>query len=183
MASFTAQREFRHEDVPFDPAEDAQPAGDRAIEALRAQIPHLKVYGRASPRYDTLRQVYNLQVTAKPLVICRPQTIPQVQAIVRLVVDLGLPLGARCGGHDVWGRGCVADSVTIDMREMDTQQLAADKQTVTIGGGVTSGNLVGFLDSHGLCTANGTARHVGWTGWAIWVRKRAQNCILSAADQ
>jgi FAD/FMN-containing dehydrogenase len=54
------------------------------------------------------------------------------------------------------------------MRELDTQTLAEDRQSVRIGGGVTSQNFVGFLDEHGLCTANGTAGNVGWTGWAVW---------------
>jgi FAD/FMN-containing dehydrogenase len=54
------------------------------------------------------------------------------------------------------------------MRELDHQTLSTDRQSIRFGGGVTSQNLVGFLDTHGLCTANGTAGNVGWTGWAVW---------------
>lgn len=171
MASLICDGEFRHPDISFDPAQDAQSGDNPVINALCKEVPGLKIYSRSSPHYEALRQVYNTLITAKPLVVCRPQTIAQVQAIVKIVKRLGVPLGVRCGGHDVWGRGCVVDSVTIDMRELDEQRLAEDKKTVFVGGGVTSDNFVGFLNTHGLCTANGTAGHVGWTGWAIWVRQ------------
>ncbi|KAM0543064.1 hypothetical protein ACHAPJ_012513 [Fusarium lateritium] len=54
------------------------------------------------------------------------------------------------------------------MRELDTQELADNKKTVTVGGGITSKNLVGFLGLHDLCTSNGFAGEAGWTSWASW---------------
>ncbi|KAK5988362.1 FAD-linked oxidoreductase aurO [Cladobotryum mycophilum] len=168
MASFIADNTFRHEQVSFDPAKDAVADGNKVIEALLSSVPDLKLYTRSSPSFESLRAVYNTLITAQPLVICRPQTVAQVQSIVKAVKGLGVPLAVRCGGHDVWGRGCIADSVTIDMRELDAQVLADDKQTVTIGGGITSGNFVGFLGTHGLGTAQGTVNTVGWVGWVLW---------------
>ena len=168
MVSSFAATPYRHEVMPFDPAVDAQSDGNPALDKIREAIPDLKMYTRSSPRYETLRGVYNKLVTAKPLVMCRPTSVPQIQAIVKAVSGLGVPLGVRCGGHDVFGRGCIADSVTIDMRELDTQELADDKKTVTISGGITSKNLVGFLGLHGLCTSNGFAGEAGWASWASW---------------
>ncbi|RJE18772.1 FAD binding domain protein [Aspergillus sclerotialis] len=167
--SFTAPNQYRHVPTPFHPDVDAQ-SPEPIIQTLLSLDSSLKLYARSSPQYASLRGVYNKLVTAEPLAICRPTTIEQVQLIVRTVSSTGgkVPLGIRCGGHDVWGRGCIADSITIDMREMDAQTLANDHESVCIGGGVTSRNLVNFLDSHGLCTANGTAGNVGWTGWAVW---------------
>ena len=168
MASSFAATSYRHEALPFDPTTDAQSGGNSALDKLREALPGLKLYTRSSPHYDTLCSFYNKLITAKPLAICRPTSVDQVQAIVKTVSALGLPLGVRCGGHDVFGRGCIADSITIDMRELDTQTLADDGKTVTIGGGVTSKNLVGFLASHDLCTSNGFAAEAGWTSWAAW---------------
>ncbi|KAB5542441.1 FAD binding domain-containing protein [Coniochaeta sp. 2T2.1] len=168
MASFTATSAHRHEVIPFDAAQDAQPGGSRVIEALLSNVPGLKLFTRASPRFEALRAVYNTLITSQPLVVCRPTTVEQVQGIVRTVAGSGTRIAVRGGGHDVWGRGCVADSVTIDLRELDGQVLAADKTSVKVGGGVTSDNFVAFLDDHGLCTAQGTAGTVGWTGWALW---------------
>jgi hypothetical protein len=168
MATFTANSAHRHEVIPFDAAQDAQVCGSKVIESLISNVPGLKIFTRTSPRFEALRAVYNTLITAQPLVVCRPTTIEQVQGIVKTVAGSGTQIAVRCGGHDVWGRGCVADSVTIDMRELDSQVLAEDKASVTVGGGITSDNFVAFLDTHGLCTAQGTAGHVGWTGWAIW---------------
>ncbi|KAK3317099.1 FAD binding domain-containing protein [Apodospora peruviana] len=168
MASFTANNDHRHAIIPFDAAQDAQAGGSKVIEALVSNVPGLKLFTRTSPRFEALRAVYNTLITSQPLVVCRPTTVEQVQGIVKTVARSGTQIAVRCGGHDVWGRGCVADSVTIDMRELDSQKLAEDKTSITVGGGVTSDNFVAFLDTHGLCTAQGTASTVGWTGWALW---------------
>ncbi|OOQ87502.1 FAD binding domain-containing protein [Penicillium brasilianum] len=167
--SLIAPPEHRHEPSPFDPAVDIKDAPS-IITALNAADPSLKVYTRSSPNFETLRGVYNKLITHQPLAICRPQTIEQIQLIVRTAraANPPVPIVPRCGGHDVYGRGLKPDSLSIDMRELDTQTLAEDRQSVRIGGGVTSQNFVGFLDEHGLCTANGTAGNVGWTGWAVW---------------
>ncbi|KAM5466569.1 hypothetical protein MauCBS54593_005826 [Microsporum audouinii] len=166
---FSATAEHRQEPTPFDPAVDAQ-GSEPIVQTLQSLDSTLKLYTRASPHYGSLRGCFNKAIAAEPLVICRPVSVEQVQLIVRTVGGLpdGPPLAVRGAGHDVWGRGCIADSVTIDVRELDGQTLAEDKQSVSIGGGVLSGNLVGFLNTHGLCTSNGTAGNVGWTGWAIW---------------
>ncbi|KAF5236413.1 hypothetical protein FAUST_6563 [Fusarium austroamericanum] len=167
MSSFAAAP-YRHVMMPFSPAQDAQVHGNSALTKLTDAIPDLKIYTRSSPHYESLRGVYNKLITAQPLAICRPTSVAQVQAIVKTVSGLGIPLGVRGGGHDVFGRGCIADSVTIDMRELDTQELSQDKKTVKVGGGITSKNLVGFLGSHNLCTSNGFAGEAGWTSWASW---------------
>lgn len=167
--SLIAPPEHRHEPAPFDPTVDTKDAPS-IIKDLHAADASLKVYTRSSPNFETLRGVYNKLITHQPLAICRPQTIEQIQLIVRTAraASPPVPIVPRCGGHDVYGRGLKPDSLSIDMRELDTQTLAEDRQSIRIGGGVTSQNFVGFLDEHGLCTANGTAGNVGWTGWAVW---------------
>jgi FAD/FMN-containing dehydrogenase len=172
--SLTATPAHRHPVVSFDTTIDAQPppgcsdAEAAIITTLRSRVPGLKLYTRSSPQYEVLRGCYNKHVTARPLVICRPATVAQLQDVVRTVRSLGgdVPLGVRCGGHDVFGRGCVADSVTVDMRELDALVLDQEGRTVAVGGGVIGKNLVGFLDAHGLGTAGGFAGEVGWTAWA-----------------
>ncbi|GKU22902.1 unnamed protein product [Fusarium langsethiae] len=167
MSSFAAAP-YRHVMMPFSAEQDAQTHGNSALAKLTDAIPDIKIYTRSSPHFETLRGVYNKLITAQPLAICRPTSVAQVQAIVKAVSGLGVPLRVRGGGHDVFGRGCIADSVTIDMRELDTQELSQDKKTVRVGGGITSKNVVGFLGLHNLCTSNGFAGEAGWTSWASW---------------
>lgn len=167
--SFIAPAEHRHEPSSFDPTIDTKDAPS-IVTTLRTADDTLKIYTRSSPNFETLRGLYNKLITHQPLVICRPQTIEQIQLIIRTAraANPPIPVVPRCGGHDVYGRGLKPDSISIDMRELDTQLLAEDRESIRIGGGVTSQNFVGFLDNHGLCTANGTAGNVGWTGWAVW---------------
>ncbi|KAF4972079.1 hypothetical protein FZEAL_9672 [Fusarium zealandicum] len=168
VSTSMATSSFRHDVMPFDKARDAPTDSCKVARQLLEAIPDLKLYTRSSPGYEFLRGVYNKLITAKPLVICRPTSISQTQAIVKTASGLNVPVGVRCGGHDVFGRGCIADSVTIDMRELDSLELSDDKTTVVAGGGITSKNLVGFLGSHDLCTSNGLAGEAGWTSWASW---------------
>uniref|UniRef100_A0A093VYQ9 6-hydroxy-D-nicotine oxidase n=1 Tax=Talaromyces marneffei PM1 TaxID=1077442 RepID=A0A093VYQ9_TALMA len=179
--SLTAGSQFRHAVIRYDPTTDtATTSGEDAettiIKTLQSADSALKIYTRASSHFNTLRETYNTLITAKPLLFIRVTSVEQIQAIVRLYSAPGVPedikkkypLNVRCGGHDVWGRGSVQDSVTIDLRELDTQVLDDTKKIVRVGGGLTSRNFVTFLDTHGLCTANGAAGSVGWIGWSIW---------------
>ncbi|OJJ84495.1 FAD-binding oxidoreductase [Aspergillus glaucus CBS 516.65] len=135
---------------PFDPTVDCA-AGSEIVQHLRHLDQALKVYTPSSPNYETLRSVYNKQITARPQAICRPTTVAQVQAIVRASTQLGVPL-ARHAGHA--GDGLV-DSLSHDLK------------TINVGGGTFTRNLVGFLDTHDLVTASSTAGCIGWTGWAL----------------
>ena len=157
---------FRNLQAPFDPTVDCA-AGSEIVQHLRHLDQALKVYTPSSPNYETLRSVYNKQITARPQAICRPTTVAQVQAIVRASTQLGVPLAVRAIGHAFFGQSCVADSVMLDMREMDSLTLSHDLKTVNVGGGTLTRNLVGFLDTHDLVTASSTAGCIGWTGWAL----------------
>lgn len=157
---------FRNLRAPFDPIVDCA-AGSEIVQCLRHLDSALKVYSPSSPNYEALRSVYNKQITARPQAICRPTTVAQVQAIVRASTELGVPLAVRAIGHAFFGQSCVADSVMLDMREMDSLTLSNDLKTINVGGGALTRNLIGFLDTHDLVTASSTAGCVGWTGWAL----------------
>ena len=157
---------FRNLQVPFNPTEDCA-AGSEIVQHLHNIDPALKLYTPSSPQYESLRSVYNKQITARPQAICRPTTVAQVQAVVQASTQLGVPLAVRAVGHAFFGQSCVSDSVLLDMREMDSLSLAPDSKTVQIGGGTLTRNLIGFLDTHGLLTASSAAGCVGWTGWAL----------------
>lgn len=170
MAS-TASEEFRGAKIPFEASQDMPKCDTLKIQHLAGLIefvPNLKLYTRSSPQFQTLRAVWNLMLKDQPIAICRPTSAKQVSGVVSYCADSGIPIAVRSGGHDVWGRSVIADALIIDIRELDEMTLADHKQSLTIGGGVTSQNVLAFLETHGLSTAAGAAGTVGWTGWALW---------------
>ncbi|KAI4599010.1 hypothetical protein KJ359_002427 [Pestalotiopsis sp. 9143b] len=58
------------------------------------------------------------------------------------------------------------DGLMLDVRGLDSISLSSDRQSATIGGGVSGGNLIDFLDQHGLVTPTGYCNTVGYVGWA-----------------
>jgi FAD/FMN-containing dehydrogenase len=167
----TAADSYRSPPTPFDPTTDAVSLSNPTIRQLRDAAPHLKLYTRDSPEFQTLRSCYNSLIDAQPLVICRPTSAADISAVVRVASSNGAPLTVRCGGHDAFGRSCVDGAVVVDLREMDSMRLCHDDDdgdlVVKVGGGVLAHNLVAFLQSKGLCTAHGSAGSVGWTSWAM----------------
>jgi FAD/FMN-containing dehydrogenase len=91
----------------------------------------------------------------------------QVSEAVKYCEANKLPLSVRSGGHDLWGHSIIADAVIIDIRELNTIELADDKTSVKIGGGTQVGPLVDFLEFHGRATAVTWAGIVGYTGKAF----------------
>ncbi|KOC09228.1 hypothetical protein AFLA70_683g000371 [Aspergillus flavus AF70] len=52
------------------------------------------------------------------------------------------------------------------MRDMDTVNVASDRASAHVGGGVIAGHLQETLKSHGLFTSTGKAKSVGYVFWA-----------------
>lgn len=163
----TAGNGLRNVKTSFDPEVDAV-AETKLVQHLCQLDSSLKVYTPSSPQYETLRGVYNKQITARPQAIVRPTTVTQVQAVVRMASTLGVPLAVRAVGHAFFGNSCVEGSVMLDMREMDSLTLSPDSKTVKVGGGALTRNVTGFLDGHGLVVTASNCASIGWTGWALW---------------
>jgi FAD/FMN-containing dehydrogenase len=60
--------------------------------------------------------------------------------------------------------------VILDIREINQIVLSDDKESITIGGRTQTGDVVNFLDSHGLVTPFALARVTGHVGWAFSAR-------------
>jgi FAD/FMN-containing dehydrogenase len=57
--------------------------------------------------------------------------------------------------------------VILDIREINQIVLSDDKESITIGGRTQTGDVVNFLDSHGLVTPFALAGVTGYVGWAF----------------
>lgn len=121
------------------------------LKSLEAQIPHIKLHHPDSPEFTTLTNTFVVSA-AKPLAIARPQSIEDVQTLVRFCVSNGIEFSVRTGGHNCVGRTLVDEALLIDMRDIKSVSISEDSKTATVGGGVLAGGLLEALGEHGLVT-------------------------------
>lgn len=133
------------------------------------------LYTRSSPHFASISRVWNLNNKAEPLAIARCLSVSAVQRVVHFCSERHqdgqqtarrMPFVVRSGGHDGFNRSTMQDGLMLDVRGLDSISLSSDRQSATIGGGVSGGNLIDFLDQHGLVTPTGYCNTVGYVGWA-----------------
>src|SRR5436853_5769627 len=69
--------------------------------------------------YDRLRRVYNAAVERNPRAIVQAATPSDVQKVVTIAVDSGLPLAIRGGGHSFAGLGTCDDGIVCNLSPMN----------------------------------------------------------------
>ncbi|KAG9256565.1 uncharacterized protein F5Z01DRAFT_634147 [Emericellopsis atlantica] len=72
----------------------------------------------------------------------------------------------RSGGNDFYGRYVVDDGLIIDVRELNNVAISDDRQTASIGGGVTARSLASQLEDDGYICPVGNTGEIGYVGWA-----------------
>ena len=87
--------------------------------------------------YDEARRLYNASFDRRPEVIVRPKDVGDVVAAVEIARSESVDLAIRCGGHNAAGLGSVDGGLVLDMRSMNTIDVAEDGSTVRVGGGCT----------------------------------------------
>ncbi|KAH8882529.1 FAD-binding domain-containing protein [Thozetella sp. PMI_491] len=140
-----------------------------SLAPLLDRQPSMLIYTRSSPAFEELRGIFNTNVTLQPLAIVRPRTEEEVSVVVSICSSQSppIPLAIRSGGHDMWGRCLAEDGVVIDIRALDHVDLASDKKSARIGGGIRGGLLAKLLDEQDLTTPTGFCTTVGYAGWAL----------------
>lgn len=102
----------------------------------------------------------------QPLGIAVPKNAQEVASIVRWANKHKVEITVRSGGNDLFGRYVHDQALIIDMRDMASIRVAADKQTATIGGGVVHKDLIYKLETAGVLAAYGSVGVPGYVGWA-----------------
>ncbi len=155
-----------HRTLVFDPSADIGPHPPHQLTDLISANPSLKIYTPSSPHFQALKAIWNLEYTPnEPLALIRVTNPSETSTVVKYCVSNNLPLAVRSGGHDLWGRSLIDGAVILDIRELNRIVLADDQKSITIGGGTQTGDVVKFLDGHGLvtpCTLASVTGHVGW---------------------
>lgn len=128
------------------------------------------VYTKSDPAYDALAVLFNKALDIRPLAILRPSNQNHVREAVRIVSAAGLRLAIRAGGLDISGKnvaGIDGAGVLLDLRSLNSTEIAEDKLSATVGGGILIGDLVPALAAHDLFTPIGWHPMVGYCGWAM----------------
>ncbi|KPM39528.1 hypothetical protein AK830_g7025 [Neonectria ditissima] len=121
-----------------------------------------------SDEFKSLQTSYTGQHDeVRPQIITRPKAPEQVASIVKACLSLNLEPIVRGRGHDVFGRFSALGAVTIDLRDLCTVTVSADKKTATVGGGATNHGVLEALSEHGLTAPTGSCGQVGYVGWSL----------------
>jgi hypothetical protein len=139
---------------------------EKAFHAFNEQLP-----GRVSLPGDD-RYLAAINIWAKPandvapraIVHCR--TAGDAQAAIQLARDRDLPVSVRGGGHD-WAGRALCNGIVIDLSEMRSVVISADRRTATIFGGARAADVTAVTDPLGLAAVAGSASAVGMAGLTL----------------
>lgn len=138
------------------------------LETFLGKHPHITYATPSSPNYASLRQIFTRDQQATPLAIVRPVSATDVSLLVKFAVSNSIKLTIRTGGHNLSGACFAQDALAIDMRDIAYVEIASDKKTARIGGGILQLDLATELEKDGLATPTGTVGCVGYVGWVTY---------------
>lgn len=138
------------------------------LQDISAKFPDLLVYTPTAEKYEEVRGFFNAGMTKQPLAVVRPRSEGEVAAIVKELHTRDIPFGIRSGGHDLTAAQAQGrDGVIIDLRGLDSIQIAEDRKSVRVGGGILGIKLSQFLRQHKLVTPHGWCPTVSMAGWVL----------------
>lgn len=114
--------------------------------------------------YDAFRALSLSNWNHKPAIIARVLDAEDVAAALRFARANDMEVAIRSGGHSVAGFGGCDGGMVIDMRDIDSLQIAADKSFVWAGAGLMAGEVTMALEKLGVIIPFGDASTVGIGG-------------------
>jgi FAD/FMN-containing dehydrogenase len=162
--------------------------GPASIEQFRTRIKGPLVTP-ASADYDQARSLWNGMLDRLPALIVRCSDVDDVVQAVRFARDNDLRLAVRGGGHNIAGNAVCDNGVVIDLSQMRSVQVDADRRVARVGPGATLGDFDREAQAFGLATPLGVNSTTGVAGLTLgggmgWLSRRFGLTIdnLLAAD-
>ncbi|ETS73617.1 hypothetical protein PFICI_14563 [Pestalotiopsis fici W106-1] len=165
MSEIKAGAEFHNPPPPGSTRNAVRTDAAGLVPILDAQ-PEIHIYTKSHPLFADLSRVRTEMTEMTPLAIARPTNEAEIAAVVRHCKSNGIAVAIRSGGNDMGERSRSNGGVVIDVRSLDHMVIAANRQSVRLGGGVNLGSLQKFLDSHELDAPCGWGYEVGYVAWA-----------------
>jgi FAD/FMN-containing dehydrogenase len=125
------------------------------------------VFRPGNPKYEQLRRGYAAKFDAHPLMVVHPANFQDIQATLTLISTHHLPLAIRCGGHGYAGYCTCDGGVVLDMSGFRTMNIAADKSSARLGGGMLCGAVEIETAKAGSATVLGQCPSVGVGGFLL----------------
>ena len=142
-------------------------AGSAVLAALLGARLEGRVVGPDHPEFDRRRRVYNAVIERRPAAIVQAQSPADVQAVVRIAAESGLPLAIRCGGHSFAGLGTCDAGIVCDLSAMRSVRVDPRARIVDVDGGALLGDVDAAGEPFGLVTPAGVVSHTGVGGLTL----------------
>jgi FAD/FMN-containing dehydrogenase len=147
-----------------------------AVELERARLDGT-VVAEHHADYDRLRRVHNAVIDRRPGAIVQVASADDVQTVVRIAANGGLPLAIRGGGHSFAGLGTCDAGIVCDLSRLNEVHVDPRTSTVEVGGGALLGDVDAAGEPYGLVTPAGVVSHTGAGGLTLgggmgWLSRR-----------
>lgn len=136
---------------------------ERIVASLAAQGVSVAVLDSAAPGP---RAAAGTPATA-PLACVQCGEESEVLAAVRACANLGVPISVLGGGYSPAAFGEAPGTLCLDLAGLDRIEVDPEARTVTVGGGVTAGQLERALDGTGLALNLPVPSRIGVAGAAL----------------
>ena len=134
-----------------------------SIPQVRADIKG-RVIGPDDAGYDEARTVMFGGVDRRPAVIVKVADANDVQSVIALARQTGLPLAVRSGGHSAAAHCVVDDGIVLDLSDLKAIDIDVAGHTAWAETGLTAGEYSEAVGAHGLATGFGDTGSVGLGG-------------------
>ena len=140
--------------------------GGVSIANLRAALDG-RVIGPDDSGYDDARAVFYGSFDRRPAVIVRVADATDVSHVIALARESGLPLAVRSGGHSLAGHGVCDGGIVLDLSDMKTLEIDAERRIAWAETGLTAGEYTTAAGAYGLATGFGDTGSVGIGGLTL----------------
>jgi FAD/FMN-containing dehydrogenase len=125
------------------------------------------VLERGEAGFDEARAMWNARFGRSPDLIALCTSAEDVKSAVDFAREHGLQLSVKGCGHSYAANSVADDGLLIDLGSMKSIEVDVPKRTVTVGAGVTCGELDAATQAYGLATPTPTVSSVGVIGGAL----------------
>src|SRR6478736_6672283 len=137
-----------------------------ALDDLRAGLAG-SVSVPGDDRYDEARLAWNLAVDQRPAAVAEPETVADVEAVVRYAGERGLRIAAQGTGHNAAPLGDLEGTILVKTHRLRDVHVDAHARRAVAMAGAVWADVVVPASRHGLVALAGSSHDVGVVGYTL----------------